>query len=150
MATVIEITRDIPVAVDAAFAWLTDFREEDAQLAGAVVKKREILERGKDRVVYRGETETLGRASWAVTEVTLRPPARWEARVTDGPRTGSVTEYALVPRGAGSQLRVRYQFAFLEPKTRFLFRLAKPLVRRELGRMWDGYVAAMARDLRGA
>jgi hypothetical protein len=55
--------------------------------------------------------------------------------------------YHLVPDGAGCRLTIDYHFTLLDKHQMFLLRLAKLLVKHELGKMWDGYVAAMAREL---
>lgn len=145
----IRLTRRFPHPREAAYAWLTDFQDEDADVAGAVVQARKVVERGPKRVVYDGETEALGARVSSRTEVDLAPPDAWHARVTRGPRTGSATDYRLVPVEGGCELTVTYRFV-LRPAGRMLaFRLLKPLVRRELGRMWDGFARAMDADLGG-
>jgi hypothetical protein len=146
----IRVTRRFPFPRDAAYAWLTDFDDADAGRAGAVVEERRVLERGPRRVVYEGVTQVLGRRSLSTTEVALDPPARWRAVVTKGPRTGSETDYELVPTPDGCRLTVDYRFVLQDPKKHFVLRLAKPLVARDLGKMWDGFGAAMDRELRGA
>jgi hypothetical protein len=146
---VIRIARRLPHPRDGAYAWLTDFQDDDARRAGgAVLRSRKVTLREKTRVVYEGHTEVLGRASRAVTDVTLMPPERWEARVVEGPRTGSWTDYSLVPDGPDAcRLSVTYHFVFADPKRQLAVRVLKPLVRRSLARMWAGFAADMARDL---
>lgn len=131
----------------AAYAWLTDFEDADADRTEAVVEMRRVLERGRDRVVYEGETAVLGRRARSVTEVRLAPPDRWSARVVEGPRTGSFTEYHLTPTAGGCKLVVDYRFVLDKPVNMLALRVLKPLVRRELVRMWDGFEAAMAHEL---
>lgn len=144
----IRVERAFAAPRDAAFAWLTDFDEGDAERAGAVIEMRKVVERAKDHIVYEGETAMLGRRSWGVTEVTLHPPDRWEAKVTKGPRTGSFTHYHLVPQGTGaSHLTIDYHFILDDPRRMMLLRILKPLVRRELGKMWAGFAEAMEKDL---
>lgn len=144
----IHLTRRLPHPRDEAYAWLTDFEDSDAERAGAVVEKRHVTQRAKDRIVYEGEQVVLGRRTSGTTEVTLQPPDRWEARVLSGVRTGSFTHYRLVPDGAGSHLSVDYHFTLDDPTRMLLLRIAKPLVARELGKMWDGFVASMASELK--
>lgn len=141
------IERRLPHARDAAYAWLTDFEDADAQRAGAVVEMRRVTHRSPARIVYEGEQVVLGRRSTGTTEVTLHPPDRWEARVVAGPRLGSFTHYRLVPDGAGSRLTVHYHLQLDDARRMFLLRLAKPLVKRELSKMWDGFVGSMAGEL---
>ena len=148
----IRLVRRFPFPRDRAFAWLTDFQDEDAATAGAVVTARRVVERGPKRVVYEGETAVLGSRASSRTEVDLAPPDAWRARVTAGPRVGSTTDYRLVPveGGGGCELTVTYRFVVRPAGRMVALRLLKPLVRRELVRMWDGFSAAMARDLGGA
>lgn len=143
----IHLERRLPHARDAAYAWLTDFDEADVERAGAVVEMRKVVERGPGRIAYEGETSVLGRRSHGRTEVTLQPPDRWEARVVSGPRLGSFTHYRLVPEGAGCFLTVDYHFLVSPSSRHRLLRLAKPLVARELRKMWDGFAAAMDEEL---
>ena len=144
----IRVTREFPFPRDEVFAWLTDFQDSDTERAGAVLEARKVVERAKDRVVYEGETRVLGRRSWARTEVTLLPPDRWSAAVTQGLRAGSRTFYSLVPVPRGSRLTVDYRFTLADKKAMLLLRLAKPLVRRDLAKMWAGFAAAMEEELR--
>ncbi|MEA3199310.1 MAG: hypothetical protein QOE90_738 [Thermoplasmata archaeon] len=143
----VKITREIPMPVPQAFAWLTDFQDDDAQRAGAVVARRKVVERSATRSVYEGETEVLGRRNPATTEVRLHPPDAWEARVVAGPRTGSWTTYKLTPSGTGSRLALHYRFTHEKPMTRVLMRLVKPKIRAELVKMWEGYEADMRREI---
>lgn len=144
----IQLTRRFPFAPHVAYPWLTDFQDEDAASAGAVVKKRRVTAREPGRVVYEGETEVLGVKAWSVTEVAMSPPSRWHARVIEGPRVGSQTSYELRVDGAsGSVLTVTYDFV-LRPKVRMLaLRILRPIVARQLSRMWDGFEAQMQKDL---
>lgn len=144
----IQLTRRFPFAPGVAYPWLTDFQDADAVSAGAVVKKRRVTTREAGRVVYEGETEMLGVKAWSVTEVSLSPPSRWHARVIEGPRVGSQTSYELRADGAsGSVLTVTYDFV-LRPKVRMLaLRVLRPLVARQLERMWGGFDAEMRKDL---
>lgn len=142
----IQVVRTLLAPRDAAYAWLTDFEDADAERAGTVIEVRRVVERTKDRVIYEGETVMLGRRTFGRAEVTMTPPDRWVAHVTAGPRTGSYTHYHLVPDGDRSRLTVDYHFILDDPKRMMLLRLAKPLVRRELAKMWAGFASAMERE----
>ena len=132
----------------AAFAWLTDFDDADAQRTQAVVEMRKVRERSPDRIVYEGETEVLGRRAHSVTEVRLLPPDRWVARVIEGPRTGSFTEYTMTRTAEGCRLVVDYRFVLDKAGAMLALRVLKPFVRQELVRMWDGFEVAMDRELK--
>lgn len=145
----IRIVQDFPHPPEAAYAWLTDFDDGDTQRTDAVIKARRVVERGPTRVVYEGETEALGRRAWARTEVTLMPPDKWHARVTEGPRTGSETHYRLeaLP-GGGSRAIVEYGFVFVDGSKHLIVRLAAPLLRKSLQQMWAGFARSMDEELR--
>jgi hypothetical protein len=145
----IRVERSFAQPRERAYQWLTDFDDADADRADAVIKKRKVLERAKDRIVYEGETEVLGRRTWSVSEVQLSPPDRWEAKVTKGPRTGSYTHYLLVSSGNGCRVTVDYHFLLDSPARMLLLRVAKPIVKRDLQRMWDGFAEAMQHELHG-
>lgn len=150
VATPVEITlsRALPVPVSVAYPWLTDIQDSDVERAGAVVKGRRVRSRSEDGLVYEGETSVLGQKIWSVTQVTFRPPDRWEARVVEGPRTGSSTDYRLVDTPEGSQLTVVYRFVLADRRRMFFLRLLKVLVRRELAKMWDGFEADLRREFK--
>lgn len=149
MPTPVEIVveRSFRVPPAKAYEWLTDIDDADVERTDAVLESRKVLERAPDRVVYEGETEVLGRRIFGRTEVALRPPDRWEARTVSGPRKGSFTRYHVAPEEGGSRVRVHYHFILDDPTRHVLLRVAKPLVRRELRKMWDGFAAAMEKEL---
>lgn len=144
---VIRVERRFPVPLAAAFAWLTDYRDDDPKLTGAVQRGRRVLSRSPDKVVYEFELALLGTTSRGTTEVRLFPPDRYEARVVSGHRTGSVYRYALAADGAGCRLSVTYDIVDDRAAIRAVLPLVKPLVARELRKMWDGYAASMEREL---
>lgn len=145
---VVQLKRRLPHERGAAFAWLTDIQDSDVERAeGAVLAERRVIERGPDRVVYEGETAVLGRRARSTTEVKLHPPGRWEAHVIAGPRKGSWTDYEIVPADDGCALTVTYHFVFDDPRRMILLRLAKPIVKREIRKMWDGFARSMAAEL---
>jgi hypothetical protein len=144
---VVRVRKEFPVDLPAAYAWLTDIQDDDVERTDAVLAARKVRERSKDRIVYEGETMVLGRRNWAVTEVHLMPPDRWRARVVEGPRLGSATDYHLAPTARGCEITVTYGFVLIDPRRHLLLRIAKPLVRRELVKMWDGFEKDLRREL---
>ena len=125
------------------YAWLTDIDDADDKRAGDVLRSRKVLEKGPKRIVYEGETEVLGRRIFGRTEVDLAPPSTWSARTVSGPRTGSWTDYVVLAHPGGSLARVDYHFVLQDPKKHLLLSVARPLVRRSLKRMWQGFSASM-------
>lgn len=146
---VIHYERTFPHPLAQAYAWLTDYQDDDPARTTHVVKKRPVISRTKDVVVLEGEIEVLGQRAKGRAEVHLFPPDRWEARFQrrDG-SPGSLYRYRLEPLGdQACRLVVDYGLAARKPATRLKLRLLKPLARREIHRMWEGFAASMARDL---
>lgn len=140
--------RDLAVPLEQAYAWLTDYQDDDPALTSRVVKRRPVVSRSADKVVLDGEIEVLGRRVKGKAEVHLFPPDRWEARLyrKDGQR-GSTFHYRLVPKAQGCRLVVDYHIQARRAATRWKLLLLRPLALRDIRIMWDGFVAAMERDV---
>lgn len=147
----IPYTRRFPHALPQAYAWLTDYQDDDPQRTTAVVKRRPVLSRTADKVVMEGELEMLGVRGAGTVEVSLFPPDRWVAEIVKGAGRGSVYEYRLTAEGdEACRLDVRYRVRVRRWPSRLRLWVARPLIRRELGVMWDGFAEAMGRELSGA
>jgi hypothetical protein len=141
--------RILPHPIDAAYAWLTDFKDDDASLAGAIIQKRTVERRADGVTVLDAHNITLGQHARGRAEVRLFPAEyRWEARLFEGAGRGSVYTYALssLPEGR-TRLEVHYRIRARRLRRRLLLWVAKPLISREVRKMWDGFAAAMRRDL---
>jgi hypothetical protein len=145
----VRLQRAFRHAPDAAYGWLTDFRADDGAIAGALIE-------GRDRVAREGDVvrmatrikRPLGSVRVREQEVRLFPrERRWESRIVAGYGQGSLHRYQVVPAPEGSALEVRYGFAAASPMRAALLRAGRPLLARQLHRMWDGFEAAMDRDL---
>lgn len=140
--------RQFPYPLPAVYAWLTDYQDDDAEKAGAIIRRRSVVSREPGRIVLEGELETLGRRAPGRAEVLLHPPDRWEARFLAGPLKGSVYEYRLTPVAPGrTRLDALYRARARRPSRRLLIRLLRPFIRREIHRMWNGFAKAMDADL---
>lgn len=135
------LTRFVPVAPDAAYAWLTDFREDDhdrpAYRRGAGAKpggkpsKRSVVSRDGDVVQLRDEWD--GRAF--DLRVTLDAGTRSYA--IEGAKWGYKATWRVEPSPGGARIRVDGEMA---PKG--LLGLLAPLFAK-------GMVREMERDLQG-
>lgn len=145
----IHLVRTFPFPVDAAYGWLTDYHDDDATLTDAVVKRRSVVRREGDEVELDAELVTLGRPMRGRAVVKLDPARhRWVATAAGGRLR---YEYQLTPTPEGhSRLDVHYRVASRRWARRLLLVLARPRIRRELHRMWDGFEAAMRRELGAA
>jgi hypothetical protein len=148
----IRYSRVFPHGLAETFDWLTDYREDDPSLTTAVVvDKRPVVKREGDTVTLHGTLEILGNRGSGIVEVKLQPPDRYTATIVQGAGKGSVYEYALTPVSpTATRLDVTYNVRVKRLRKRILVAIARPLVRRDIARMWEGYAAAMAKDLSGA
>lgn len=138
--------RTFPYPVDAAYAWLTDYQDDDPQRAGTLVRRRDVVRRSDREVEVRGHLDILGRDYEGTGLIRLYPEEkRWVAIIGRG---GWEFHYQLTPHGAsGSRLTIDYRMGSRRWTRRLQYRLAKPFVRRHINRMWDGFDAAMRREL---
>lgn len=144
--------RDFPYPVDAAYAWLTDYQDDDHTRAGAIIKRRIVVRREVDKdgrpveVELEGELETLGqRTGRGRALVKLWPEERrWVAELAGG---RWVYEYRLVPTARGSRILIDYRLGSKRWQRRAMLTVLKPFIRREIDKMWDGFSAAMEREM---
>lgn len=147
---VLHYRRTFDAPLPAAYAWLTDYQDDDPQRTTRIVKRRPVVSRSKDVVVLDGEIDVLGQRWKGRAEVHLFPPDRWEARFVRGDgRVGNLYEYRLFPEGPDRcRIEVAYRIRARRPLNRLRLTLFKPLIRREIHQMWDGFARSMAEDLR--
>lgn len=146
----VRVVREFPHPAEDCYRWLTDYSDEDPRLAGAVLKERRVLERHDDRVVLEVHNEVLGRPMRGRGEVRLFPgELRYEARSLEGDGGAILYTYQLTPLGpARTRLEVRYGTRVRRVSRWLQIVLARPIIRRRLHRMWDGFARAMDADLR--
>lgn len=145
---VIRYRREFDVPLDAAYAWLTDYQDDDPDRTSAVVKKRPVVERGPNRAVLEGELEILGRKSRGRAVVTMHPPDHWVAQFQHGSGQGSVYDYRLTPLGERRcRLDVSYRIHVRRWKRWVGIALARGRIWKELDRMWEGFDQSMRKDL---
>ncbi|HLE97244.1 MAG TPA: SRPBCC family protein [Candidatus Thermoplasmatota archaeon] len=142
--------RRLAHAPDVAFAWLTDYDDRDAERAGhVIVVRRTVASREPSRVVLEADLDVLGRGLPGTAEVDLYPPDRWRARFRD--RKGRIVfenHYRVeAAGGGGSWLLVDYAFVLPKVRHRVRYLIARPWIRRDIDRMWQGFVAAMDAEL---
>jgi len=144
--------REFAYPVDKAYEWLTDYQDDDHLRAGAIIKRRIVVRRETDKdgrpteYELEGELETLGQSTGTGRALIRLWPdeKRWQADLAGG---RWVYDYRLVPTPKGSRILIDYRFGSKRLKRRILLTLTKPLIRRELNKMWDGFDAAMKKEL---
>lgn len=136
---------ELPYPIEQAYAWLTDYQDDDPSLTTAVVRKRRVVKRTPEEVVLDGEIENLGHTWTGRATIALHPQEhRWVATLREG---RMVNEYWLTPTPRGCLLRVDYHVYARRWTNRLKLRLARGRVRRELDAMWGGFLGAMEREL---
>lgn len=141
--------RLLPVPPKEAYAWLTDYDDGDGQRAGAVISKRQVLQRTEDRVELEEEVDVLGLQRTVRTVVDLQAPGRWQATLHEDGEPGDVYTYRLAegPDPGTRQLTVTYTYAVDSRPQAWLLGLIRPLIRRKIAQMWDGFIEAMVAEL---
>jgi len=140
---VVPYAREFPVPLAQAYAWLTDYRDDDPQRAGAIIKKRHVVERSPDRVLLEGVNEVQGRGFKGRGEVRLSPPDRWVLTLEQG----SVYKYHLTPTTQGCRLEVQYGIKARRWKTWLGLVLRRAAIRGEIHQMWEGFAANMREEM---
>lgn len=142
----LKYVRHFPYPIETAYAWLTDYQDDDPQRAGALVRKRDVVRRSDREVHVDGHLEILGRDYEGKAVIHLYPEEkRWQAVIGRG---NWQFEYRLTPTGPNAcRLDIDYQMGSRKWAKRLRYTLAKPFVRRQLDRMWDGFEASMKREL---
>ncbi|HET6405333.1 MAG TPA: SRPBCC family protein [Candidatus Thermoplasmatota archaeon] len=142
----IQYERTFPYPIDVAYAWLTDYQDDDPQRAGAMVEKRDVVRRGDREVEVDARLDVLGKKYTGRAVIHLHPEEhRWVAVIGRG---SWQFHYRLEPDGPHrSRLIVDYRITSRRWTRRALVTLGKPLIRRQLDRMWDGFADAMEREL---
>jgi hypothetical protein len=140
-------SRVFPYPLDATYQWLTDYQDDDPARTDRVVKRRPVLKREPGKVTMEGELELFGSFGAGKVEVTLDPPAHYVANIVEGRGRGCVFDYRLTPVAGGTRLDVDYRIRVKRWRSRLRVALGKPLLRREIHRMWEGFAASMGKDL---
>ncbi|HUR69924.1 MAG TPA: hypothetical protein VM370_11820 [Candidatus Thermoplasmatota archaeon] len=146
--------REFPYPVEVAYAWLTDYADDDHARAGAIIKRRIVVRKELDKdgrpveFELEGELETLGyKTGIGRAIVKLWPDQkRWQADISGG---RWLYDYLLVPKGQHAcVLKIDYRFGSKRWTRRALLWLNKPRIRRELDTMWDGFAEAMKKEIK--
>jgi hypothetical protein len=127
-----------------AYAWCTDYSEEDRKLEGDP-GSRQIIRKGARTVVYEDLNETPHGWMWSRQTVTLHPPDRWTATADGNYRTWKL-DYSLreLPDGRTEfTMRGRRRATPLGGRNP-----SKTALEQELREMWDNLGRALERDYR--
>lgn len=144
----IRFSREFPHPLEQAYAWLTDYRDDDPQRTDAVQVERRVLRVDGDTIRMEGKLNLMGSTGKGEIEVKLIPPYRWRATLLKGAGRGSVYEYRLTPIASDRvRLDVVYNVRVKRLSRRLMLMLLRPFLRRELAKMWAGYARSMETDL---
>ena len=138
--------RTFPYPVSVAYAWLTDYQDDDPQRAGTVIKSRNVVRRSDREVEVDAELEIVGKPARGRATIHLYPEEhRWIAIIGKG---AWQFDYRLEPAGPNAaRLKVDYKVGSRRWTRRAMTWLAKPIILRRLDRMWANFDAAMRREL---
>lgn len=134
----------LPHDAKAAFAWLTDYRDDDASLTTTMVRERRVLSRAADTVEMDATIDPLGRRYSGRATVRLFPgELRYTAQV--GKRIAN--EYVLTPTPEGCRFDVAYRVTPKRWTDWVRLTLARRRFEKQADAMWRGFFDAMAKDL---
>jgi hypothetical protein len=103
-------SKSIKAPLDYAFAWCTDFREDDGKLTGSK-SKRTFLERTDKRVVWAVQYKEKGKPKEGIRVVWLRPPDSWMLDTCGDHR--ELGEYKLTQKGKNkTRLDMKFQISY--------------------------------------
>jgi hypothetical protein len=134
------ITKVLEVPIGYAYAWCTDFRDDDAKIVG-VPFPRHILRKRRGEYVWIQRYIRGGKEKEGVRFITLEPPNAWHNEAIGDEKESSI-DYRLTPMGKKRTrltITVRATYKTMEPE-------AKSGLEDILSRDWDKYGAALEKD----
>lgn len=145
----ISITRKLPVGVDEAYGWLTDYTPDDSAIFGDPPGGREVTEIGENR--FRLINRYPGSRMMEETDVILMPPARWTGRGTlhyGRFRIASYTQQLeLTSSDQGSVLHMNAEVNVTSLLVRLFLFLRPGYIRREIESHYDRIKERMLSEL---
>ena len=134
------ITKRINAPLGYAFAWCTDFREDDHKISQQKRRIR-ILERTRKRFIMSIQTKHGLKGVSAVRIVSLNPPNSWHLDWI-GDENNETGDYQLTRLGPRkTQLKATFK---VKPKTSNT--PTKPTMMKTVNSVWDKYVNALEND----
>lgn len=135
-------TKIMNVPLKYAYAWCTDFRDDDSKITGSV-RIRRVISRTKDRVIYGSSYPGRdGKATGSIYIVSLKPPDSWHMdRFGEDMERG---DYKLTSLGRKlTRLDITFNLKFKRGSRRGVNK--EDLSKRSLER-WNKYAAALESD----
>lgn len=134
------LSKTFNAPLDFVYSWCTDYKEDDMKMIGSR-KRRHILARTKNMVLWRVEGKEVKSEFDPIRVVWLSPPDSWHLECC-GDET-EVGEYKLVPLGKEkTRLDMSFRTTYYNPRkvvsTKSYIREAKA--------HWDGYGKFLERD----
>lgn len=126
------------------YSWCTDYQEDDMEMAGST-RKRHILEKTKEMVLWRIEGKGVKKGFDPIRIVWLHPPNSWHL-VSCGDET-EVGDYRLTPLGkARTRLDMTFRATYYGTKEI----VSAKAYRRSALDHWDGYGRQLERDYKAS
>jgi hypothetical protein len=136
----LHISKTIEAPLRYVYDWCTDYRESDPKIIGSK-RRRRILFRAKNRVIYVSEYMKNGQPHNAVNVVTLYPNKGWHLDCV-GDEDDEVGEYHLVrlsPKQTRLDMTFRESYKIRNAPT-------KAVDTRLTNEIWNKYVATLEKD----
>lgn len=137
------VTKTFHAPLDFVFAWCTDFKVDDAKMAGSKTR-RHFLERSKRRVVYVLKRKKGGETVDGIRAVWIRPPDSWHLDTCGDKR--ELCDYKLSTVGKRTKLTMTFSVSYDDPRDA---RSRRELVSRAKAR-WDAFAGHLERDYAAA
>ncbi len=138
----VRVSRKIMAPLSFAYAWCTDFREDDPQISGQR-RRIAILERAPNRLIMSARSERNGRIVTAARIVSLKPPNAWHLDWI-GDEHNETGDYKLT-RLSESTTRLNMTF---KVHNKAPTASTKAAFVKEVNAVWDKYVPALESDYR--
>lgn len=126
------------------YSWCTDYQEDDMEMTGST-RKRHILEKTKEMVLWRIEGKGVKKGFDPIRIIWLHPPNSWHL-VSAGDET-EVGDYKLTPLGTKkTRLDMTFMTTYYDRKSIVSARTYK----RDALAHWKGYGQHLERDYRAS
>jgi hypothetical protein len=132
------ISKVVKVPLDYAFAWLTDFRDDDPKIIGGT--PRRMLRKSKREFVWVQPYKRDGVQKFGVRIVKLKPPDSWRNDAINEEKE-SVYSYRLTPVGRSTRLTIEAKIRYKTIKPESMRELA-----HNLSADWEKYKASLEKD----
>lgn len=134
----LEHSRILKASKQSIYDWWTDFQETDPSLSGRIIRRRRIISKAPNEVVYEDEGRMLGVSYRDTVKVSLFPKDRWTAEYRSS-KFDAISTYSLKEVDGGTEMHVLTDIEFRGWLRPFGV-LASWTIKRTIEREWDDYI----------